>query len=387
MEIQNFLSEVTPILCSFLDEILPKVCQNWWDECVINKLSENQKRQISVKKIECLEQLDLAALLRIFNNNWQEISYLKNLPVEVRNYSNEVLSVRNKFAHLGTSLPNLDDIYRDADTIQRFVHALDQNDELFLKIENYKKTFWDLPNVEIVKVVPEIKQKEENKEETIGELVRRYIPDILNYCLNIDKSELTNLENEKYSKEIFGINYPFLKEVVSNSKKVDRYWKAIHSCRDRYFVVSSEWYKWNREKFIKYVQEKNLINRDELVNFLKDDLKSTRIIKEKLPANSDDIIAEIGKVQKRIPKWLLSPSQINHKILMKYMELLGQNEFVYYHDLDHQLQPISNFKGHFYQMKVIGDHNHSKVFDEINGKIYLWEPVKEIILNSLDSII
>ena len=33
-------------------------------------------------------------------------------------------------------------------------------------------------------------------------------------------------------------------------------------------------------------------------------------------------------------------------------------------------------------MKIISDHNHAKVFDVINDKIYLWKPVKSDVLEA-----
>ncbi len=263
MEIQFFLNKTTPILFEFLKDVLPKICANWWDVCVLGKLSENQINQITTRKINTLEYLDLAALLRITKSNWKEISYLKKIPIDVLNYTNEMISIRNNFAHLGNERFNKEDLYRSADTIQRFVKAIQPESDLLIELERFKHSqFFKTSSLDKV-------SKDRNKK------------------VNIDKTSF--------------------------------------------------------------------------------DSKS-------------EIISEIDRVKRKIPKWAISPGQINHKILKSYLELLKQNDFVRYNDLENQCKSIKSFKSNFDQMKIISDHNHAKIFDEIEGKVYLWEPVRDFII-------
>jgi hypothetical protein len=387
MEIQIFLNKVTPILTKYLNDVLPKICGNWWEECVLGKLSENQKRQIKIGKINSLELLDLAALLRLFNNNWQEISNKKNLSFEVRNYANELLSDRNKFAHLSNQEPNKEDIDRSADTIQRFIKALDESNYLILEIKNYRNSL-KLFSVVSSKVEAKIETTRKKievpqfKDEPIGKLVQRYVLSILEYCFSEDETELINLLNKDSSKRLFGINYPFMIEVSKSSEKIDRYWKTKYSFNNRHFFITSEWYKWNREKFINYLNNRNLLDitdNQKIISKYEDS-----IIKG--GKKFQDVNFEIEKVHKRIPKWFRSPNQINHKILMKYLELRGVHEFVFFSELEHNLQKIETFKENYNSMKNSGERNHARIFDEDNGKVYLWEPVKEFILKYYKSI-
>lgn len=110
-----------------------------------------------------------------------------------------------------------------------------------------------------------------------------------------------------------------------------------------------------------------------------DQLKSNKIDKHFIYGNND-VESEIERVHRKIPKWAKSPNQINHKILRNYLELLKQNDFVYIDDLENHSKTIKSFKSNFGQMKIISDHNHAKVFDVLNDKVYLWEPVKSFIL-------
>ncbi len=393
MEFQLILTKLTPILTSFLNETLPKICGNWWDECVVNKLSNHQRSEMEIRNFKVLESLDLAALLRIINNNWREISYIKKMPVEVRNYTNEILNIRNKYAHLGNAEPNKEDEFRDLDTIYRFISAIDKSNELIEEIKVLRDTVFPMsvrakilkPDIEI----DETKREDEKLsiiEQPIGLLVKKYIPEILNYCLNTDVLELDNLKDKDYSKKAFGINFPFLIEVKKSTEKISRYWKTVYLYENRFFVVTSEWFKWNKSLFVEYLQVKQLIQftpaESQTITQFTASKKHT-IAKSTNPLN---IVEEKGKVENRIPKWFRSKSQINSRILIKYLELLGKNEFVYFSTLELNFKHLKTFQANFNQMKNFSEKNHAKVFDEINGKIYLWEPVKEFILKDYKSI-
>ena len=109
--------------------------------------------------------------------------------------------------------------------------------------------------------------------------------------------------------------------------------------------------------------------KERIMNMMTDDLLVKNIVE-----------SEIMWVHLRIPKWAKSPHQINHKILRNYLELLKQNDFVYIDDLENHSRTIKSFNSNFNQMKIISDHNHAKVFEVINDRVYLWEPVKSFVL-------
>lgn len=93
----------------------------------------------------------------------------------------------------------------------------------------------------------------------------------------------------------------------------------------------------------------------------------------------DENIDEILKVKKRVPGWFKKPSQINTKILLAFMELLGDNNSVSYHKLETACRSLRTFKSNYNQMKIIGERNHAKVFTEIGSRITLWEPSREFV--------
>jgi len=112
-------------LCGWLGDVLPKLDQAWWSSLVLPNLSYQQRQRADRDNVKSLDQFDLAALLRILDRNWYEISSRFNLTNQDRNYVKEMQTVRNRWAHLDAHGVDPDDVYRDVDTLQRFFLALD----------------------------------------------------------------------------------------------------------------------------------------------------------------------------------------------------------------------------------------------------------------------
>jgi ERCC4-related helicase len=121
----NELIRVATIeLARFLGAQLPKLSDDWWSKHVDERLSFQQQRLVAERRITTLQQLDLAALLRVLDQNWYELSQALRLPREGRAWVKELQTVRNKWAHLsGESLPPSEN-YRDVDTLHRVLAML-----------------------------------------------------------------------------------------------------------------------------------------------------------------------------------------------------------------------------------------------------------------------
>jgi len=133
-------TETTTTLKTFLESTLPEIQEDWWTQCVVSVLTFSQQRIVEENSITNLSGLDLAALLRIFDRNWSEISYKKSLPRDARNWIKEMQSIRNRWAHKGSAAVSQDDLYRDYDTLQRFLEIIDANLELVEQIRAKKLT-------------------------------------------------------------------------------------------------------------------------------------------------------------------------------------------------------------------------------------------------------
>lgn len=134
----NLLQKVTVSLASYLESVLPSLFENWWTEAVLSKLSFQQRRRVEQRNISSLASFDLAALLRVLDQNWYQISTNKNLSSESRHFVKEMQTIRNRWAHIGTEKFPVDDIYRDLDTLQRFATVVDADDAFLREVQTEK---------------------------------------------------------------------------------------------------------------------------------------------------------------------------------------------------------------------------------------------------------
>ncbi len=114
----------------FLAKLLPVCDANWWENCVIAKLTFQQQRLLEERSIKNLSELDLAALLRIVDQNWFDINQIQRMQSESRNWLKESQSIRNRWAHLPPGGLSPEDQYRDLDTVVRLLETLGADEDL-----------------------------------------------------------------------------------------------------------------------------------------------------------------------------------------------------------------------------------------------------------------
>jgi len=125
-------------LAAFLKRCLPPLGENWWKNHVEDRLSFQQQRMVREQGMTMLSQLDLAALLRVMDRNWQEISQSLDLPWEGRSWLKELQNVRNRWAHLSAVPMRAEDSYRDADTLARFLAMIGASPDSAKAVEAVK---------------------------------------------------------------------------------------------------------------------------------------------------------------------------------------------------------------------------------------------------------
>lgn len=125
-------------IACWLEERLPSLNEKWWTDNVISRLTFQQQRLAEERHVDKLESLDLAALLRVFDQNWHEISTIFRLPKEGRNFVKELQGVRNRWAHAPTAGLAPKDSYRDADTLSRVLDLIQANSDLQAKVDELK---------------------------------------------------------------------------------------------------------------------------------------------------------------------------------------------------------------------------------------------------------
>jgi len=118
------LEDVSTTIARVLQRELPQLGQDWWQSCVIDRLSIQQQRLVSERRVDSVSGLDLAGLLRVFDQNWNPLGYRLKLDQQSRNWLKEAQGIRNRWAHLPPGGLRSEDAYRDIDTICRLLDVL-----------------------------------------------------------------------------------------------------------------------------------------------------------------------------------------------------------------------------------------------------------------------
>ena len=113
----DLLKLATLELERFLTANLPPLADDWWPKHVINRLSFQQQRFAQERHQTTLRDFDFAALLRILDQNWYELSNSASLPKEGRSWLKELQTVRNKWAHQSSQEAPSSEVFRDVDTL------------------------------------------------------------------------------------------------------------------------------------------------------------------------------------------------------------------------------------------------------------------------------
>ena len=136
---QDYLKGTTISLRSFLHRSLPEIMPDWWARCVLCNLTESQIHLVRERDISNLEGLDLAALLRVFDANYFDLSQRLRLPRQTRNWLKELQHIRNRWAHHSGEEDSPDDRFRELDTLERFLTAIEGDPDLISSLGKAKK--------------------------------------------------------------------------------------------------------------------------------------------------------------------------------------------------------------------------------------------------------
>ena len=143
-ELNALLHTATNMLAVWLKKMLPRITQDWWNDCVLDKLNIGQLEIISSKNINTLEGLDLAALLRIADKNWYAMREFAYLPNSERECIKAMQIVRNNWAHCSGALPGKDTIIHDLQIILKFFQQFNcdrkMSDDIEKLISSIEKT-------------------------------------------------------------------------------------------------------------------------------------------------------------------------------------------------------------------------------------------------------
>lgn len=127
LTVQEYLSLSTQGVLCFLQRQLPELGgEHWWQQTVLEKISEHQLKMAEQKGFTSLIDFDLAALLNILERNWRAITD-KTTGIDYRRGLNliiELKNIRNHYAHEPSSGTALDQQFRDVDSITHLLKTL-----------------------------------------------------------------------------------------------------------------------------------------------------------------------------------------------------------------------------------------------------------------------
>ena len=124
-DIHKVFSLVQAQTLSFLSQHLVMVGgDDWWQSCVLDKLTMSQQRRAKEQQTAGLDGLDLAALLRVLGRNWHELAGRVSLQRNGQSLVYELGDIRNQLAHAPAAGLSAEDLQRAADTAVRFLEVL-----------------------------------------------------------------------------------------------------------------------------------------------------------------------------------------------------------------------------------------------------------------------
>lgn len=139
-KMHEYLHIAAKELCAWLSKMLPRVGDDWWQVCVIDNLSFVQRQYAGENGYSKLEDLDLAALLRVADKSWYDMRSFAYLPTRDRQCVRDMVKVRNNWAHVSGSIADKDIVLRDLDTILAFFENVMVTNKYTQGINDFKST-------------------------------------------------------------------------------------------------------------------------------------------------------------------------------------------------------------------------------------------------------
>lgn len=187
--INSALHQTTIYLSVWLNKMLRQISKDWWQECVLDKLSYNQRIIATEKNITKLEEFDLAALLRIADRNWYSMRDFAYLPTKERECLRNMMAVRNNWAHCSGMLPQKEVIKTDILTMIEFLEQWSGPKSVIADLKSMAENIDKLEaevnaSVQAVGKRTMAPEKREIKEKSVVKLVSQ--PDIRGVVVSVE---------------------------------------------------------------------------------------------------------------------------------------------------------------------------------------------------------
>lgn len=124
-------------LQDWLSKRLPRITDNYWEEIVLSNVSNIQRQNINSLGITKVDELDLAALLRVIDRNWFVITSSFFINHKERSNVREMKDVRNSWAHIAAAAITKEKVFHDLKVIYDLMCAFDSPSTDIREIEQY----------------------------------------------------------------------------------------------------------------------------------------------------------------------------------------------------------------------------------------------------------
>ena len=232
----TYLHTSAKLLEEWLGKLLPKTSDSWWEECVMEKLSYNQRETAMSRGFTRLGDFDLAALLRIADKSWYAMRNVAYLPTRERECIRDMMRVRNNWAHCSAVLPGKDIIIADLTTLHQFFEQMECDDKLIsevdIMIEEVKSpSTIDFSTISNTEEVASVEQEEVVDENDIAEKSLVYLigdPSVKGIVMSI--ADLG--DTKKYDVFVDGSFKTFYSgQIAPAVEKVNYNWVDINTFR------------------------------------------------------------------------------------------------------------------------------------------------------------
>lgn len=130
---------IRPCLARYIEQVFKrKFSDDWWNE-ILDALYHPYSLPPSGPDGELLGSLDIASCLKLFKNRWKQV-FSESLALEYRSYVDELLTVRNKIAHIGDQDYPKDMTARALETMVLLSNGIDKDtmEELRAMLEDFR---------------------------------------------------------------------------------------------------------------------------------------------------------------------------------------------------------------------------------------------------------
>lgn len=211
-----------------------------------------------------------------------------------------------------------------------------------------------------------------------------YVSNLLRPVINQSKNHIAmcyDKQDQEKLREFFYSNLPLFKiasETVFRTSNDENERKAISEIYKGISNLTKDYNLYSNNK----INNQNMSTSNEIPSL-------EQYIQEEEEQEKALIAEEVAKVERKVPKWLNNPHQINSQILQLFMTMSKNNEILIKRDelqKEFEKDHADPFYSNYVQMKNFGPKNHAKVFQEDSwGNIRLWKPVADFIVGLYES--